>query len=343
MRSILSSILFILIYRLVIGLLTLSLIIFFHSFSECKSNLKERTQKLDNLAIELSVTPTLALVITDASIKNNVATSIAHIHIHNHPIIKILHHAMNVISTEAELFAIRYGINQTINTNSISKINIITDFLHSAKKIFNPSLHPYQSHLNFVLKELCNFFTQSQENIIVFWECLSHSKWHFHNAVNKDTKSFSPILLLLCKQSWDFSKKSECNNIIKNWKMMFQASDSKEKHFLDLVDGDDNPIEPSYTKGGSWLRFFSHSNSLCARASRMITNHTLIGEYRIRFFPRKDFSCPCRSYSIESRHHILHECRRFNNYWNLKRDLISHFVLFPEFNLGAFSFCNDSI
>ena len=32
---------------------------------------------------------------------------------------------------------------------------------------------------------------------------------------------------------------------------MFQASDSKGKHFLDLVDSDDNPIESSYTKGGS--------------------------------------------------------------------------------------------
>jgi len=60
----------------------------FHSFSKYKSNLKEQTQKLNNLAIKSSVTPTLALVITDASVKNNVATSIAHIHIHNHSIIK---------------------------------------------------------------------------------------------------------------------------------------------------------------------------------------------------------------------------------------------------------------
>ena len=124
---------------------------------------------------------------------------------------------------------------------------------------------------------------------------------------------------------------------------LFQASDSKGKHFLDLVDGDDNPIEPSYTRGGSWLKFFGHSNSLCARASRAITNHAPIGEYRIRFFPREDFSCPCGSYPIESRHHILHECRRFNNYWNPRRDLISHFVLFLEFNPGAFAFRNVSI
>ena len=228
----------------------------FHPFSECKNNIKEWIQKLDNLAIESSESPTSALVITDASIKNNIAMSIAHIHIHDHLITKtlhhamnVLHHAMNVTSTEAELFAIRWGINQAINTDNISKVKVIMDSLHSVKKIFDPSLHPYQSHSNFILKELQIFFSQNQENTIEFWECPSRSKWHLHDAVNKDTKSFSPVPLLPCKQSWDFSKKSECNDIIKTCKMTFQASDSKGKHFLDLVDSDDNPIEPSYIRG----------------------------------------------------------------------------------------------
>jgi len=53
-----------------------------------------------------------AIIVSDASIKNQVATSIAHIHVHNNPIIKTLYHEINVTSTEAELSAIRYGINQ---------------------------------------------------------------------------------------------------------------------------------------------------------------------------------------------------------------------------------------
>jgi len=61
--------------------------------------------------------------------------------------------------------------------------------------------------------------------------------------------------------------------------MMFQASDLKGKSFLDLVDGDDNILEPSYCKGGTWLQFFGHSNTLCARAMRAITNHAPIGEF----------------------------------------------------------------
>ena len=125
--------------------------------------------------------------------------------------------------------------------------------------------------------------------------------------------------------------------------MMFQASDSKGKHFLDLVDSDDNSIKPLYIREGSWLGFFGYSNSLYTRVFRAITNHALISEYRLRFFPREDFSCLCESYPIESRSYILYECKRFNNYWNPRRDLISHFVLFLELNPGAFAFYNDSI
>ena len=174
--------------------------------------------------------------------------------------------------------------------------------------------HPFQSHAAIVLKELRTFFSRHQENSIEFWECPSHCNWSLHKVVNKETKSFNPILLFPCKLSWDFSKKNKCNNIANRWKMTFQASDLKGKHFLDLLDSDDNIIELSYIKGGSWLKHFSHSNSLCARALRVITNYAPVGEYRLRFFPREDFSCPYGLYSIESRRHILHECRRFNEY-----------------------------
>jgi len=112
----------------------------------------------------------------------------------------------------------------------------------------------------------------------------------------------------------------------------------KGKHFLDLVNNDNNTIEPSYIKEGSWLKYFGHSNSLCTRASRAITNHALIDEYRLRFFPRKEFSCPCKQYPIETRCHILHKCKRFNEYWNLRRDSISQFIMFLELNPNAFAF-----
>ena len=138
------------------------------------------------------------------------------------------------------------------------------------------------------------------------------------------------------------SKKSKSDDILNIWKMTFQALDLKENQFLNLLDDDNNIIEPSYTKGESWLKVFDHSNSLYACALRVITNHAPIGKYRLRFFLREEFRYPCGLYSIESRCHILHECKRFNRYWNLRRDFLCHFVMFLEANPSAFIFIDSS-
>ena len=123
--------------------------------------------------------------------------------------------------------------------------------------------------------------------------------------------------------------------------MTFQASDGKGRHFLDLVDNNLKDIELSYTKGGLWLQIFGHSNSLYTHAMRAITNHAPIGEYRLRFFPNEEFKCPCRNYPIKLRRHILHECTRFNRYWNPRRDSLSHFVMFLIANPNAFTFIDN--
>jgi len=120
--------------------------------------------------------------------------------------------------------------------------------------------------------------------------------------------------------------------------MFFQASDNKKCHFLELLDNDLKPTKPLTSRGEPWLKYFGHPNFLCARATRSIVNHAPIGEYCLRFFPWEEFKCLCGLYPIESRHHILHECRRYNNYWNPRRDSIAHFTLFLKFNCNAFSF-----
>ena len=84
----------------------------FHPFIKSSNNfLKSCLLLLSDLTISSLLDSLYVLMITDASIKNNIATSIAHIHIHNKDIIKIIHHTVNILSLEAKLFAIRCGIN----------------------------------------------------------------------------------------------------------------------------------------------------------------------------------------------------------------------------------------
>jgi len=84
------------------------------------------------------------------------------------------------------------------------------------------------------------------------------------------------------------------------------------------LDDDLNPIKLSYAKGRLWLKVFGHSNLLCARALRAIVNHAPIEEYHLRFFPKEEFKCLYSLYPIELRKHSLHNCTRYNNYWNLR-------------------------
>jgi len=152
-----------------------------HSFKSC-------IQQLDALAIEFSNSPTNALVVTDTSIKNNVASSIAHIHIHNKPVVKTLHYMVNVTTSEAEFFVIRCSINQATLSHEISKIIVTTDSIHVAKKISDLSSHMLQKQVALILRDLREFFNCHPENVIEFWECPSKSNWHLYKAVDTDTK-----------------------------------------------------------------------------------------------------------------------------------------------------------
>jgi len=43
-------------------------------------------------------------------------------------------------------------------------------------------------------------------------------------------------------------------------------------------------------------------------------------------------------YLIKTRRYILYECKKFNKYWNPRRDTIVHFALFLQLNPNAFYF-----
>jgi len=174
----------------------------FHFFNKYISyNIKSCIQEFDKIAIELLEDPSSTLVVTDTSVKNNVATSITYIHVRDKLVMKTLHHALNVMSTEAKFFVIRCGINQATNINDISKVIVVTDSIHAVEKIFDLSSHLFQKYLASILKDLQTFFSCHPENHIEFWECPSHCNWHLHKVIDTETKSFRPTSIFPSKLS----------------------------------------------------------------------------------------------------------------------------------------------
>ena len=102
------------------------------SFHMWKQDIKGHLHDLDNITISVSTDLHSIIVISDASIRNNVATFILHIHSYNRLIIKMIHHTINITSTEAELFAIKYRINQANNISNVKHIvskSLTVDFI----------------------------------------------------------------------------------------------------------------------------------------------------------------------------------------------------------------------
>ena len=141
------------------------------SFYFCSPNLKKHIEKLNKIAFRVLSNPSSTIVISDASIKNYVITSISHIHFYNKPVIKTLHRAINVTTTEAKLFAIHCRINQAVTNWDVNYIVVITNSLHATKKIFDSSVHPYQIHSATISQKLREFFSRDSHNHIKFWDC----------------------------------------------------------------------------------------------------------------------------------------------------------------------------
>ena len=89
------------------------------------------------MTLQSSSSPYTAIVVTDTSIKKDIAIFISHVHICDYSLTKMVYHVVFITSTEAELFAIRSGNNQAYGKENISKIIVITNFIHISKKIFD--------------------------------------------------------------------------------------------------------------------------------------------------------------------------------------------------------------
>jgi len=83
----------------------------------------------------MSLNPKSVIVISNTSIRNNIAMPIAYVYSYSNIVKKTLYYTVNVTLTEAELFVIKCRINQAIQVPDISHIIIITNTIHAAQYI----------------------------------------------------------------------------------------------------------------------------------------------------------------------------------------------------------------
>ena len=141
----------------------------FHSSNrKSKENLKTCFHNLNNITLQTSANSQSVIIVLDSSIKNQVATSIAYVHVHNNLVIKIIHYTINITTTEAKLFIIICDINWAIHLSNISWIIVINDSIYTTKRIFDFLLHSYQVHTSVISSKLRKFFVRNCNNSIKF-------------------------------------------------------------------------------------------------------------------------------------------------------------------------------
>jgi len=115
---------------------------FYHANHKDKESKTTHIHKLDECVFCTSNNFKSVSVVSDAGIKNNVAMSISHVYSPSNLIKKTIHHTVNIMSTEVELFTIRCGINQAIQIPDIAYI--IMDAIYVVHHIFDSLVHLYQ-------------------------------------------------------------------------------------------------------------------------------------------------------------------------------------------------------
>jgi len=100
--------------------------------ADCSSNKSKNShcRKLNELIFNMSLELHSIVIILDASIKNNIVISITYVYLVNNPLKKTLHHIIDIMSLEVELFVLKYRINQATQIPGSSHIIIIMDVLY---------------------------------------------------------------------------------------------------------------------------------------------------------------------------------------------------------------------
>jgi len=191
--------------------------------------------------------PNSTAVIADGGVKkSHVATAAAYIWSNNMVIKELQVNSINITSLEAELMAIYTGLIPTMKMDDTHDIIIITDSIMVERKILESKVDPFQNMV--IPSTIKSFFSKDGRNKIHFWYCPSKAKWPRHKLVDEQVKANTCIPTFPSKESYLFSQKKECKNILCKWQTLFANSLKKGYYFLNFKDEKQIVIKPIYAK-----------------------------------------------------------------------------------------------
>ena len=175
------------------------------SFHTVKCNDKiaraNHLKTLDNILHTSTTQPGTIIIVTDASTKHGIyAVSVAHGWQNKSLVFNLEYTAPNVTSSEAEIFAIRCGINKATTLEEINQIIVIMDSIQCAQKLFDTSNLSLQGHTIATSHCLRAFFKKTLPTPSIFGTApvmtdgpyttkLIPKQSHFNYPYNTPTKS----------------------------------------------------------------------------------------------------------------------------------------------------------
>jgi hypothetical protein len=218
--------------------------------------------------------------------------------------------AGRVLSTDAELFAIRSAVSKATAMEGCERIVIFTDSLAMARRVVDPTVHSGQEHSLDACKTLRTWLSVRCERRIDFVETPSKLKWGLQHRAHDHARSLPPVPAgVRPATSLDYVRKGVTDSALDAWTTMSKDREYLGSQFLTLRDPKGKPVRPSYANGGTWLRYVNDDNALCARFTRVVLNHAPIGEYYRRFniHGHDTHECECGC-PMQTRHHIFTQC-----------------------------------
>ena len=187
----------------------------FYSPPSSDEDLHQHLQSL-NSAFRLSqVNYNSAAIIIDGGVKkSHVATAAAHIWSDNLVIKKLQVHSINITPLKTEIMAICTGLIPAMKIDNIHDIIVIINSITAARKILESKVNLLQNMIIPLASAIKTFLSKDGRNKIHFWFCPSKAKWPRHKLVDDQVKASICIPTFPSKDSYLFSKKKECNNIL---------------------------------------------------------------------------------------------------------------------------------